>query len=98
MVLDAELFARLLHDGRNGGVVHVARGREQVVLNLVAQTAADEVPERGAAAEVGGGFDLKLGPVYCHLIVGARFVPAHASAPVNFGGYMFSDQSRSGTT
>lgn len=96
--LDAELLARLLHDGRNGGVVHVTRGREQVVLDLVAQAAADEVPERGAAAEVGGGFDLELGPIYCHLIVGARFVPARASAPAKLGGKMLSDQSRSGTT
>ena len=34
--------------------MHVTRGREQVVLDLVAQAAADEVPEQGAAAEVGG--------------------------------------------
>jgi hypothetical protein len=84
--LDAELLARLLHNGRNGGVVHVARGREQVVLDLVAEAAADEVPEEGAAAEVGGSFDLKLGPIYCHLIVGARFVPARTSAPAKLGG------------
>ena len=76
----------------------MTRGREQVVLDLVAQAAADEVPEQGAAAEVGGGFDLELGPIYCHLIVGARFVPARASAPAKLGGKMLSDQSRSGTT
>ncbi len=77
-VLDAKLFTRLLHDGRNGGIVHVARGGEQMVLDLVAQTAADKIPEKGAAAEVGGSFDLKLGPIHGHLVVGARLVPAQA--------------------
>ena len=38
----------------------------------------DEVPEQGAAAEVGGSFDLKLGPIHGHLVVGARLVPAQA--------------------
>ncbi len=74
--LDAKLFASLLHNGRNGRIVHVARRREQMVLDLVAETAADEVPEKGAATEVGGSFDLKLGPIHRHLIVRARFVPA----------------------
>ncbi len=44
--------------------MHVARRGEQMVLDLVAETTADEVPEERATAEVGCGLDLKLRPVY----------------------------------
>jgi hypothetical protein len=64
LLLDAELLARLLHDGRNGRVVNVARGGEQMVLDLVAEAATDKIPKKGAAAEVGCGFDLKLCPIH----------------------------------
>jgi hypothetical protein len=35
-----------------------------MVFNLVAESAADEVPEKRPTAKVGSGFDLKLGPIY----------------------------------
>ena len=53
-----------MHDGRDGRVVDMARGGKQVVLDLVAEAATDEVPEKGTAAEVSSGLDLKLRPVH----------------------------------
>ncbi len=75
-LLDSKLFASLLHNWRDGGVMHMASRRKQVVLNLVTQTAADEVPEQRPAAEICGGLDLQLRPIDCHLLVGIGFVPA----------------------
>ncbi len=50
-VLDADVFEVAV--GWYETAKNVAAG--EVVLDLVAQAAADEVPEEGAAAEVGGG-------------------------------------------
>jgi hypothetical protein len=35
-----------------------------MVLYLIAEAATDKVPKKGAAAEVGCGFDLKLCPIH----------------------------------
>ena len=63
-ILDSKLLTRLLHNGRDGGVVNMAGRRKQMVLDLVAQAATYEVPEKGAAAEIGCSFDLKFGPIH----------------------------------
>ena len=48
-----------------------------MVLNLVTQTAADEVPEQRPAAEICGGLDLQLRPIHRHLLVGVGFIPTN---------------------
>jgi hypothetical protein len=45
-LLDPKLFASLLNNRCNGRVVDVTRRWKQVVFDLVAQAAADKIPEQ----------------------------------------------------
>ena len=57
-VFDAELFCRLLYDWRDFRVVNVADLREEVMLNLVVESATEEGQQARLHTEIRSGVDL----------------------------------------
>lgn len=68
VVGQAEVVADLLDDLGDGGVVGVADFGEEVVFDLVVETAEEPGEDFAALGEVDGGLDLMNGPGMLHSI------------------------------